>query len=197
MRVEAKTIRQAVFSDSDIVDVTRRLDVASKNIYAAKETIIELEIKLKYDTTVKDAGQAVTDYEVEVAFEVRQEVWVPYEDHGEGLDRGDVGCTDKNKGKPKYTNEEQRKTETRRRLVSQIGYIDLLNAVKDALRAESVIRIDLGQAHARLAAIEAENHNLRAIAGMIAGLAHESTTEPRTHNHVHVTKFETTVKLGE
>lgn len=176
-----KTIRQAVFNNEFVAQITDKLDNFYEDILTAKETIVDLEVKLKYDTTVKDAKQAVIDLEVEVAYEVLND-----------LDKD---------GKKKFTNEAKRKDETRRRLLNvqecKISFVKLNNEVADALRAESVMKMDLGQAHARLAAIEAENHNLRAIAGMIAGLAHESTTQERIYRHVHVTKFETTVKIGE
>lgn len=189
MSVEQQTIRQVVFEDMYVNVITTKLEDQPGEILAAKEQIVELEDKLKYDTAVKDAKQAVVDLEVEIAYEVRNEVWIPYEIK-EGLTWGDTGCTDKNEGKPKFTNEEQRKTETRRQLVGNEYYVGLKNNVGLALRAQSVIEMDRGKAHARLAAIEAENHNLRSIAAMIAGLAHESTTST-THRHM------TTVKLGE
>ena len=172
-----ETIRQAVFCDNEVRGCKAFLLELPNKILTAKEAIIELEVKLKYDTAVKDAKQAVTDFEVEVAYEVKNTVFeFPGTDDTKKL------------GKPIYTNEEQRKTETRRRLVKDELYVACCNQIKDALRAESVIKMDLGKAHARLAAIEAENHNLCAIAGMIAGLAHESTTT-ETHRIL--------VKLGD
>lgn len=173
--METKTIRQAVFDDEGIERLTDSLFDLPERILKAKEAIVEHETALKYDTKVADAKQAITDMEVEVAFEVLND-----------LD---------NSGKKKFTNEEKRKAETRRRLIGDEGYIRLCNVLKDAYRAEAAIRQDLGMACARFTAIEYEFKAKLAIAGMIAGLAHESTTQERIHRHV--TAFETTVKLGE
>ena len=163
------TIRQAVFNDEYVDMIQGKLLELPSQIKTVKKVIIAAEVALKYDTTVKEARQAVTDYEVEVAFEVKQTVWT-------AQDAYDKRCIERQTGKAIFTNEEQRKTETRRRLVKDDAYVALCNEVGGALRVESALRMDLGQAHARLAAIEAENHNLQRIAGMIEGLAMESTT---------------------
>lgn len=166
-----KTIRQAVFSDKEVGLTAIRLQQLVDIILAAKEHIVELETNLKYDTAVKDAKQAVADLEVEVAYDVFNDL------------NGD--------GKKQFTNEAKRKDETRRRLLRDDDWVTAQNIVANTLRAEAALKMDLGKAHARLCAIECENHNLRSIAGMIAGLAHESTTQERIHRHT------TTVRIGE
>lgn len=186
MNKEPKTIRQAVFNDDFIVGVVEGLDTLPGSIRKAREVVVDCEVKLKYSTAVADARQAVTDYIVETAYEVKNDKWIAT----------DADLPDpKNIDKAKFGNEEKRKTETRRRLVKNEHYVNYCNAVADALHAEAVMRMDLGKAHASFIALEAEAHNLRSVAAMIAGLAHESTTQERIHRHV--TSFETTVKLGE
>ena len=169
--METKTIRQAVFSNESVAGIKSHLLDLPDEILKAKTLIVELETNLRYDTTVADAKQAVTDHEVEVAYEVTNET------------NGD--------NKKKFTNAEQRKDETRRQCVKSEVWVRLTNEVANALRVESQLKMQLGKAHARFAAIEAENHNLRSIAGMIAGLAHESTTTERIHRHT------TTVRIGD
>ena len=162
------TIRQTVFSDLDVGLVRNRLIELPGEIIKAKEAIVEIEVKLKYDGSVKEAKQVVVDIEVEMGYEVWSDV-------------------DEN-GKKKFTNEVKRKEETRRRLVLSEGYIRHQNNVANMLRTEAAMKLDLGKAHASFAAIEAENHNLRSIAAMIAGLAHESTTTT-THRHETAVRF--------
>ncbi len=175
MKEEPKTIRQAVFPDVQIRNIVDLLTKIPLRILGAKEAITECETRLKYDVAVADAKQDVADLETEVVYEVFNDL-------------------DKN-GKKTFSNEEKRKAETRRRLLQDKAccdeYVRLCNIFKDALQAESLLKMDLGKAQARFAALEAENHNLRSIAAMIAGLAHESTTQERTHRHV------ATVRLGD
>lgn len=177
-----KTIRQAVFDDDYIQELVAGLEQMPDRIRTAKRAIIENETRLKYNTAVADAKQAVSDYEVEAAYEVKNDEWIAT----------DADLPDPKKiGKSRFANEEKRKTETRRRLVKDEHYADHCNAVADALSAEATMKMDLGKAYAQFAAIEAEFKGKLAIANMIAGLAHESTTQERTYRHV------TTVQLGE
>lgn len=182
-KAPTKTIRQAVFSDHEVKGCMEFLMELPRKILDAKAHIVDLEIKLKYDTTVKDAKDVMVAAENEIAFEVLNDMWA-------AIDCQQNRCLEKEVNKYKFTNAEQRKNESARRLANCNDWIDARNELGVALRAESVLKMDLGKVHARFAAIEAENHNLRAIAGMIAGLAHESTTIT-THQHT------TLVKLGE
>ena len=174
---ETQTIRMAVFNDQDVDMVFRRLLELPSQILKVKKDIVEFEVKLKYDTTVKEAKDAITAVEIEVAFEVTNDMWSQH-------DFLEHRCIEKAVGKYRFTNDTQRKNEASRRLVANAEWIEARNQLGIICRARYIIEIDLGKAHASLGAVEAENHNLQRIAGMIEGLAHESTTHT-THSLGH------------
>lgn len=180
------TIRQAIFDDKIVEDVAIALRDAPERIKEAKANVDEADMKFKYDKTVDDAKQAVTDYENEIAFEVRHDI--------HKKDDQDLP-NEKKIGKQRFPNEDKRKAETRRRCITDESYMALVNAVGDALKAKAAMEMDRARAYLNYNRVRDAYFAMQTVAKLITGLCHESA--PQEIMHRHVTSFETTVKLGE
>jgi len=168
-----QTIRQAVFDDQLVIDITQALFALPGRMTKARENEEQAKFAVKYDTSVQDAEAKLADLEAEVLQEVQYDL-------------------DEN-GKKKFTNAESRAIEVKNRLRTTYAdrWIDLCNEVAEAKKNRGKLEMDAGRAHIRAEEVRSEYFGTGWIAQMIAGLAHESTTAERTYRHV------AKVELGE
>lgn len=176
-----KTIRQAVFADEEVADVIVRLGALPQQLTDAKRGRGIAETYLKYSTDVTNARVALADFERDVAYEVAHTKWVDADEQQDSTHKA---------GKPCFTNPKQREDETKGRLDNLSEYSTLRTVLTKALAAEQSLMMKVIEAKAALVGVEAKFQANLAIAAMIAGLAHESTTNT-THRHT------MTMKIGE
>lgn len=151
-----KTIRQEIFSDEQLNKFLIKLDNLPDRVQAASDALAAAEYEAAgIPLMLKDIEGKIADIEREAMFEVINET--------------------NDDGKKAYTNQEQRAAAQAQFLSKSDDYLDAKNDLLKAKQKKAEVENHVAKCKNQMWGIKNQFDVALAVAGIIAGLSHEST----------------------